>query len=79
MPGWEITFEDKANGHFEGVATTRLFRWRDDFIIEVTPAGEGKSRIDMRSKSREGKSDLGANARRIRRFFEAKQGGSHGR
>jgi uncharacterized protein (DUF1499 family) len=37
--------------------------------IRVTPAGPG-SRIDLRSKSRVGRSDLGANARRVRQFLE---------
>ena len=66
---WEITREDAAALTFEGVATTKLFRWRDDFVVRVSAVGEGTSKVDMRSKSRDGKSDLGANARRIEMYL----------
>jgi uncharacterized protein (DUF1499 family) len=49
------------------VATTRLFKFKDDVTITIT--GEGAvSVVNVRSKSRIGKGDLGANARRIRAF-----------
>jgi len=72
MPGWTVTREDPKARTLEGTAVTSLFRWTDDFVVRVAPAEDG-SMIDMRSKSREGKSDIGANARRIRQFFEAVQ------
>jgi uncharacterized protein (DUF1499 family) len=68
MPDWEITFEDPAAGFLEGVATTALFRFRDDFVVRVRPR-DGGSRVDMRSKSRDGRGDIGANAKRIRAFW----------
>jgi len=74
QPRWEIIREDEAAGVIECVAQTRVFKWRDDVIIRVTDAGDGKARIDMRSKSREGRGDLGANAKRIRAFFKALPG-----
>lgn len=67
---WVITRRDPASRQFEGVAETVLFRWRDDFVVRVREA-EGGSLLDMRSKSREGKSDLGANAARIADFLDA--------
>jgi uncharacterized protein (DUF1499 family) len=71
--GWEITGMDEKAGRIEAVATTRWFGFKDDIAIRVAAAGSG-SRIDMRSKSRVGRSDLGANARRIREFLaEVKQ------
>lgn len=66
---WTITADSEADYTFEAVAETRLFHWNDDVIVRVQPDGQGGSIVDMRSKSREGKSDLGANARRIRRFL----------
>lgn len=66
--GWEIVAADPAAGRLEAVATTRWFGFRDDIAVRVSASGAG-SRIDMRSKSRVGRSDLGANARRIEEFF----------
>lgn len=68
---WKVTSKDPAAFRFEAVAETRLFHWKDDVVVRIQPDGEGGCVVDMRSKSREGKSDLGANARRIRKFLEA--------
>ncbi len=66
--GWEIVAAVAEDGRIEATATTDWFGFKDDVVIRVTPAGGG-SRIDMRSVSRVGRSDLGANARRIREFM----------
>jgi uncharacterized protein (DUF1499 family) len=68
QPRWEVTHVDAQARTFEGVARTRIFNYRDDFIVRVRPEGTG-SRMDMRSKSRVGRGDLGANAKRIEAFF----------
>jgi hypothetical protein len=66
--GWEITVLDESAGRIEAVVTTRWFGFKDDVVIRIAPAGAG-SRVDMRSKSRVGRSDVGANARRIQEFL----------
>jgi len=71
--GWTITHETENYGGFEAVAETRLFRWKDDVVVRIRPDGDQACIVDVRSRSREGKSDLGANARRIRRFLDALQ------
>ena len=68
MPTWEVTRVDPGSHRLEGVATSGIFRFRDDVVVEVR-VREGGSAIQMRSKSRDGKGDLGANAKRIRDFF----------
>ena len=68
MPAWTVTDADPAAGRIEAVATSRLFGFQDDIVIRVRPDGDGASRIDMRSKSRNGQGDLGVNAARIRTF-----------
>lgn len=68
--GWEIIAGDPYTGIIEAVDTTRFFRFKDDVVIRVTPNGTG-SRIDMRSRSRVGLSDLGKNAKRIIEYSEA--------
>jgi len=65
--GWQIVASDPATGRIEATATTPWFGFRDDVVIRVVPSGAG-SRIDIRSLSRIGRGDLGANARRIREF-----------
>jgi uncharacterized protein (DUF1499 family) len=67
MP-WEITRTDPSALALEGVSTSRLFHFKDDVVIEVRPA-EGGSIVQMRSKSRVGRGDVGANAARIEAFF----------
>lgn len=70
MPNWAITREDAAARALEGYDTSWLFHFKDDFVIEVRPAANGQSAVQMRSKSRDGKGDVGANAARIRAFFQ---------
>ena len=68
--GWTIVAADAAAGRIEATATTPWFGFTDDVVIRVAPDARG-SRVDIRSVSRVGKSDLGANARRIRGFAAA--------
>jgi hypothetical protein len=59
----------RRDGVIEAVARTPIMGFRDDVAIRVNPAGQG-TRIDMRSASRFGTHDLGANASRIRSLLE---------
>lgn len=68
--GWEIVAEDGSAGRIEATATTFWFGFKDDIVIRVAPSGAG-SRIDVRSKSRVGRGDAGANAKRIRAFLRS--------
>lgn len=69
-PAWKITYSDSAKNTLEAVATSRLFHFQDDVVIQIRPIPDGVSLIEMRSKSRDGIGDFGVNARRIRRFFD---------
>ncbi|MEE4350486.1 MAG: DUF1499 domain-containing protein [Pacificimonas sp.] len=66
--GWRVIARDPAAGQFEAVATTRLLRFRDDVVVRVR-GDEASAQVDMRSRSRVGRSDFGANAKRIDRFL----------
>jgi uncharacterized protein (DUF1499 family) len=66
--GWQIVAADPASGRIEAVATTLWFGFNDDVVVRITSAGDG-SRIDVRSVSRVGESDIGTNARRIREYL----------
>jgi len=68
--GWRIVAAVPADGRLEATDTTRWFGFTDDIVVRVRPTPNG-SRVDVRSASRVGRSDLGANARRIRAFLAA--------
>lgn len=59
----------RRDGVIEAVARTPIMGFRDDVVIRIAPLGQG-TRVDMRSASRFGDHDLGANARRIRSLLE---------
>lgn len=66
--GWEIVASEPSEGRIEATATTFWFGFKDDVVVRVT-AADGGSRIDVRSVSRVGRSDVGANAERIRAYL----------
>jgi uncharacterized protein (DUF1499 family) len=68
--GWEIVSRSESRGVFDAQHVSSIFRFVDDITVRIVRDGPG-SRVDMRSKSRDGQSDLGANAARIRVFFDA--------
>lgn len=65
--GWRDIDTNRDARTVEAVAVTGWFGFKDDVVIRVTPAS-GISRVDIRSVSRVGRSDVGANAARIRKF-----------
>ncbi|NHA16008.1 DUF1499 domain-containing protein [Thioalkalivibrio sp. XN279] len=71
--GWEIVVTVPQDGRIEATDTTFWFGFKDDVVIRVRPTADG-SRVDIRSKSRVGRSDVGANAARIEAFLEAFEG-----
>ena len=68
--GLEVVNVDVDNGRVEAVATTFWFGFKDDLVVRIQPTHTG-SKIDVRSVSRVGQSDLGANAARIAKFLQA--------
>jgi uncharacterized protein (DUF1499 family) len=71
--GWEIVAAVPADGRLEATDTTRWFGFKDDVVVRVRPEGAG-SRVDVRSLSRVGRSDVGKNASRIRAYLRALRG-----
>ncbi len=66
--GLEIIDADPSEGRLEATDTSLLFGFKDDLVVRVTGTAEG-TRIDVRSQSRMGRSDLGVNAKRVRTFL----------
>lgn len=70
--GWEIVGEIAESGILEARARSRFFRFVDDVVVRIRTRGEMSeySLVDVRSRSRVGRGDLGANANRIRKFLD---------
>jgi len=68
--GWKIAATDAAQGRIEASATTFWSGYVDDVAIRLRPVGDGTTRLDVRSLSRMGVSDLGKNAARIRAYLD---------
>jgi uncharacterized protein (DUF1499 family) len=66
--GWDIVESRPDQGRIEATDTTLWFGFKDDIVVRVTASDSG-SRIDVRSVSRVGKSDIGTNATRIRNYL----------
>lgn len=66
---WRIVGQNRGEGVIEALDRTPVLGFTDDIVIRVTATGKG-SRIDLRSASRVGVSDLGTNATRIRNFVQ---------
>lgn len=64
--GWTIA--SASAGRIEAISTTPMMGFKDDVAIRIQAEGN-RTRVDMRSASRVGKSDLGVNAARIRAFM----------
>jgi len=67
--GWVLVSDSAETRVIEATATTRWFGFKDDVVIRVSAMPDGGSRVDMRSVSRVGRSDVGTNARRIQAFL----------
>ncbi|HXY62332.1 MAG TPA: DUF1499 domain-containing protein, partial [Nitrospirota bacterium] len=66
--GWRIIEADATAGRIQASATTFWFGFTDDVVVRIISAAGG-CKVDVRSVSRVGRSDLGTNAKRIRTFL----------
>lgn len=67
--GWKIVEANPSERRIEATDTTWWFGFKDDIVIRILPV-MGASRLDIRSLSRVGLSDVGTNAKRIRKFLK---------
>ena len=67
--GMHLVEADAAQGRIEANQTSLLYGFTDDMVVRVAGDAQG-TKVDVRSKSRVGRSDLGQNARRIRTFLQ---------
>ncbi len=67
--GWALKSENVESGIIEATDTTFWYGFKDDVVIRIAPSEGGGSVLNVRSISRVGGSDIGANAARIRKFL----------
>lgn len=67
--GIKLVDSDLASGRIEGADKTLWFGFKDDVVLRISEQNN-QTRVDIRSKSRLGKSDLGKNAERIMQISE---------
>lgn len=69
--GWVVMAADAPGRRIEATDATYWFGFKDDIAVRVSAVPDGTSRVDLRSVSRVGRSDVGTNAARIRAFLAA--------
>jgi uncharacterized protein (DUF1499 family) len=81
--GWKVVDSSPPNlrvdgvAQIEAIARSPLFGFVSDIAIRIRPLAN-QTRIDLRSASRVGRHDFGANARRIEKFIAAVQESTQG-
>ena len=63
--GWNVLQRDRSGRVLRAVVTTPLFKFQDDVEIAIADAGGGRAQLRVRSVSRVGQGDLGANTAHI--------------
>jgi uncharacterized protein (DUF1499 family) len=71
--GMNVVDAEPIQGRIEATDTSLLFGFEDDLVARIVQQADGTVRVDVRSKSRVGRSDLGINAHRIRVFTKSLQ------
>ncbi len=67
--GWEVIAKDPVEGRIEAVDSSLLFGFKDEVVLRIAASDKGTI-VDIRSRSRIGRIDRGANAKRIRDYLE---------
>lgn len=67
--GWRLEHADEERGLVTVTCRTPVFRFVDDLAVWVWLDGDGRTRVDARSRSRAGRGDLGTNRRRVDRLL----------
>lgn len=71
--GWTVAVANAATGRIEATQTAGWWGFKDDVVIRLAPQGDG-TRVDVRSISRVGEGDFGANAARVEALLDAAGG-----
>lgn len=67
---WQMAAVNRNEGRIEATEKLPWFGFKDDVVLRFTELEDGRTQVDMRSKSRIGRGDVGVNARRIEQFLK---------
>lgn len=68
MMGMELVDASEGDMRIEATQTSFFYGFKDDVVVRIVATPEG-TKVDVRSKSRVGRSDIGQNAKRIKSFL----------
>lgn len=68
---WEIVSLDATKKEIQAIITTKVWHFKDDVTIQIRPGQPDGSVLWVRSASRVGKGDLGANTRHVMDLVDA--------
>jgi uncharacterized protein (DUF1499 family) len=71
LPRWRVVHRDSESGTVDAEAETRIGNQLDDVTVYVEEIGGNQCRVTIRSRSRQGRGDLGQNAQHIRELQNA--------
>jgi hypothetical protein len=71
LRGWSLTESDDGEGIIRGQVRGGLWRTESAITLRIILDEDAQTRIDGLSASRVGRADLGANTRRLGRFFRS--------
>jgi len=66
--GWNLTSVDGDNLELKATVTTKWIKFTDDVTIRLEPVSKNQTRLHIRSASRIGRADYGANLSHIMRL-----------
>jgi len=67
---WDLVAINRNQHRIEATEELAWFGFKDDVVLRFSEMEDGSTRVDMRSKSRIGRSDVGVNAKRISGFLK---------
>jgi uncharacterized protein (DUF1499 family) len=74
-PRVRVHEQDKQALYLDFTQTSFLFRFPDRVSVQIVPAGGARATLAVYSRSKYGRSDLGVNAKRVKRLLAALEQG----
>ncbi len=67
--GWDILLSNQKNKSIHAVATSKLWKYKDDIHITFITVDTQHTQVKISSSSRKGRGDLGTNSRHVMNLY----------